>query len=517
MGRVHGVSVDNEARLQLLGEMNGKVSGFEQEAQAYVPPELFPIVHRIEQPTPQFLEKERAREVKAVDVPNPEVKTCSRCGAQHVTQAKHTSTKGGRGAVPLNACYKAPLVLLPGTDVEYDVVLPFNPGSDDQLRDYASAFKHRLGRNWRTGKDTLDEKQVQRFIDRYGDKHPIYQLALSIRKVRKARGYAKAWIPDELGKVYGHFKNVPETLRLSQADHNFMNVSHRGNVPYAEELRRLLVAPPGYLFVEADSASIEAVFSGKFMGSASYMAMARKGIHATWALAKLGMEPTAANIKWVKNAPEHQVLYETKKRTVHGVSYGMGAKLLHESYPEFFPAEWLVDPATGRKHLCETCSAQREIDEFYGFVPDLKQWHSDTQKWAHKHGYLESPWGFRNYYYRVFSFDWKDQKWKMGEDAKAAIAFQPQHANGMFQRENLLKIHQAIGKMGLTGKWWQPAIGHVHDSNGLMVPEDDVDRARDLLGEIMNRPIKQLDNIQVGVGIKAGHNWADMKSIGSVA
>lgn len=546
MGRVNGVPVDNEKRLSLLSEMNAKVQGLKDDAQQYIPDALFPVEHKVKRPDDLWAEKHRARSIREVQVPNEGVKTCAQCGAQHVTKAGHTSRKGGRGDVPLNPCYKAEILLTPGFDTEFDVTLPFNPGSDDQLREYASLFGHKLGRNWKTQQSTLDAKQLQKFIDRYGEEHPLYGIAAQVRKVRKARGYAAAWVPDEKGLLYGTFKHAPETFRLSQSDQNFMNVSHRGDVPYVDELRSLLVAPEGYMMLEADSSSIEAVFTGLFMGNREYMELAKKGIHSWWAAKKLGLEASKDNTKRIKNpddnvefwtsqghtAKEIQVLYETKKRTVHAVSYGMGAGLLHTSYPEFFPATWFESPelddkgrvcrwchkpaSKGHRHLCPVYTAQREIDEFYALVPDLKAWHADMQKKAHKQGYLQSPWGFRNYYYRVFSYDFKTDRWRLGEDAKAAIAFNPQHANGMFQRKNLVLIHREIDKRGMRGKWWQPANGHVHDSNGLMVPENDVDKAAAMLAEIMNRPIPQMQNIQVGVVVKAGRNWAEMKPVLSI-
>lgn len=517
MGMLNGVHVNDTARLELLGEMNTLIKGKIEEAQPFIPSDLYPLKRYKNKP-------ETTREVRSVEVPNAEVKTCERCGLQHVTKGEHTARKGGRGDLPLNPCYKAGIVLTPGIDEHFDLVLPFNPGSDEQLKAYADKHKHRLGRNWKTGESTLDAKELQKFIDKYGDEHPIYAVAREVRKVRKARGYAKAWIPDEDGLLYGQFKHVPETFRLSQADHNFQNVSHRGNAPYAKELRRLIVAPPGYSLVEADSSSIEAVFSGKLMGSASYMAMAKSGIHAAWALSKLGLEVNSLNIKRAKSPEDYadfwkargddpeaiQILYETKKRTVHGVTYGMGAKLLHESYPEYFPVTTVHDARSGLMKRCPLCTAQAEIDDFYAFVPDLQQWHKDTRDWAFKHGYLQSPWGFRNYYYSVYSWDTAKQQYKLGGDSKAVVAFQPQHANAMFQRENLKLVHGAIKKMGKVGKWFMPANGYVHDSIGLRVPDDDITKAQELLVEIMNRPIKQFDNLQVGVATKSGKNWQDL-------
>lgn len=497
MGRVRGVEVDNDARRELLHKLTTEVHGYQDEAQQYVPEQLFPVERKKRSPSEASREKRRVVSVTPVTVERDSVKTCSRCGLQHVTAAKHTARKGGKGEVPLNACYKADILQQPGTDTEFDIRLPFNPGSDDQLRAYAELYRHKLGRNWKTKEATLDAKQLQKFIDKYGDKHPLYKLARSIRGVRKAKGYAKAWVPDELGRLYGQFKNVPETLRLSQADHNFMNVSHRGNVPYADELRRLLIAPPGHVIIEADSSSIEAVMTGYYMGSKSYMEMAKKGIHAYWACQTLGLEPTKENIALIKNSTDlkTRILYETKKRTVHGVSYGMGAILLHFSYPEFFPT---------------IKAAQAEIDDFFQFVPDLQAWQLDTQKWAYKHGYLESPWGFRNYYYQVFNYDTGTKLYRPGPDAKAAVAFKPQHSNGMFQRENL--------KMIASRGWlkYMSAIGHVHDSNGMIIPEEMVEKAASDLIDVMNRPIKQLGNLIVGVQVKVGKNWGEMEPYRSV-
>lgn len=515
MGQVNGVHVDNEARLKLLTEMNGIIKAKIQDAQPFVSNDLRPRKRFVRRPE---------GEATVVEVPGM-IKTCSRCGKQHVTKGDHTARKMG------NPCYGASIILTPGVNLNYDVLLPFNPGSDDQLKAYAEKYHHRLGRNWKTGEATLDAKELQKFIDKHGADHPIYEYAREIRKVRKARGYAKAWIPDEDGLIYGQFKHVPETFRLSQAEHNFMNVSHRGNAPYAHELRRLIIAPPGYSIVEADSSSIEAVFSGKLMGSESYMKMAKGGVHAAWALSKLGLEVNPGNIKKAKSPGDFKefwaergypdttvldILYETKKRTVHGVTYGMGAKLLHESYPEYFPVTMVEDPRTHRMKRCPLCSAQAEIDDFYSFVPDLQAWHKETQDWAFKHAYLQSPWGFRNYYYSVYTWDSKEQRYKMGPDAKAVIAFQPQHANAMFQRENLKLIHSTIKKMGKQNKWFMTAIGHVHDSNGLRVPDDDILKAGTMMAEIMNRPIKQFEGLQIGVAVKAGKNWDSMKGVLSV-
>ena len=87
------------------------------------------------------------------------------------------------------------------------------------------------------------------------------------------------------------------------------------------------------------------------------------------------------------------------------------------------------------------------------------------------------------------------------------VAFKPQSSNALFQRENLT----------LLGKSWAApymcAIGHIHDSQCLDVPEDKVDAAVALLTEIMTRPISQMGGLQIDVDVKIGKNWADMETV----
>lgn len=517
MGRCNGIPVDNDARLDLLSKMNTEVKGYKHDAQPFVPTSLFPTKHYKTRP-------ETDRPLVAVEIPSDAVKTCSNCGAQHVSKGGHTARKGGKGDTPLNLCYKAAIELRPGINTEYDKQLEFNPGSIDQLKTYAEYHRHKLGWNRDTQQANLDAKQLQKMINWYGIEHPIYAIAKRLALVKKARGTVKSWEPDEKGLLYGQFKNSPETLRLAQAKHNFMNVSHRTEAAYAEEIRRLIVARPGYLLVEADSSAVEAVMTGKEMGSPGYMAMAKKGVHAVWACKVLGLDPTDANIKLVKRSDDPLVkkTYARKKRTVHGVSYGMRSGLLAATYPEDFPPVWrnlstgdilsgaqfieLGERPKGWK-LDVEYNAQREIDDFYAFAPELHAFHLDVQKTAHKQGFLTNAWGLRNYYYRVFQYDFVKKEWKNGPDANAVIAFKPQSHNGMFQRKNLIMM---------ANRGWlkyMPATGHCHDSNGLHIPEDKLDAAIEMFGEVMNRPIPELGGLQIGLEVKVGTNWADMKAV----
>ena len=486
MGKTHGVRVDNEARLELQHKLNRRVDRYKTKGASYAPVEV--------------RSTKRFKKLPDTDLPIENVpvkkltKTCSRCGAWPVTKVKHTTRKGGRGGAPLNKCYGAEIVLKEQYIDEFDVRLPFNALSADQLKAYAIHFKHPLGVHKETGeRSALGEDQLIRLAKQFGKEHPIYRLVLKGKKINTTKTrYVDAWIPDERGYIYGRYTHNPETFRLAQQEHNLMNVSHRGDVPYADDVRRCIIPSEGCVFVEADSSSIEAVMSGWFMGSASYQSIARQGVHAYAACMELGIEWNAENKHMVKNDPQYSMLYARKKRVTHGVSYGMGAKLLHEQYPDAFPT---------------IRDAKQEIERFLVLLPDLAAWHEDLRKEAWRNGYLETPWGLRNYYYQVYTKDNRTERFRPGEDANAVVAFKPQSSNAMFQRENIALLGQS---------WAAPfmcAIGHIHDSQCLDVPEDKVDKAVELLKDIMTRPIKQMDGLTIDVEVKVGRYWADRETV----
>ena len=57
---------------------------------------------------------------------------------------------------------------------EWDVRLPFNPNSSDQMIPYATHFTHAVGRNQISGEPTMDETQLKKNAKR-NTTHPIYK------------------------------------------------------------------------------------------------------------------------------------------------------------------------------------------------------------------------------------------------------------------------------------------------------------------------------------------------------
>ncbi|MGH9429257.1 MAG: uracil-DNA glycosylase family protein [Terriglobia bacterium] len=247
------------------------------------------------------------------------------------------------------------------------------------------------------------------------------------------------------------------------------------------------------------NSSIEAVGTGHFMQDPEYTKIAMKGIHSFLCCKELGLEFTDENIKLVKK--EHRVLYDRKKKSTYGVLYGMGPDYMHKLWPKAFPNRF---------------AAQKEIDTMYRMLPNLAAWHHALRVQANKDGYIVTPWGYRRYFYDVFTYvrdkegnvllnDQGRPKIKLGEDGNAVVAQKPQNFAAAFMRDNA----RVIGKVALQKGWLLPANYLVHDSYCLETPNDpeQIQLASYLLATVLTRPIPEMNNIRVGCEIKVGLNW----------
>lgn len=510
----NGINIDRKERRKLYKTLRKEEKKLLAQIQPLVPDVLrprkrykkFPVVHA------------GHRAIEPVSL-RGEVKRCTNCGAENVKASEHTARKGGKKGIPLNGCYKAPIEKVEGDVTHYDVVMDFNPLSVDQLMSYVEHFGHPAGTNYKTKSKTLNDLQLEKLEAKYGEAHPIYGHVRELRTVRKTIStYIVGLKPNAEGVVRTEYSFKPATGRLSSKGirqgedrgTNLQNIPHRGDHPYADDIRRMIVPPPGYVFVEADSSSIEAVMTGHFMDDAEYIALAQQGIHAYVTCKELGLEFTPENVKKVK--AEHQVVYERNKRTNHGVNYGMGAWLMAQNYPAIYKTQ---------------AEAKAAIDNLYRLLPKLRDYHHSIRVRAAKDTYLVSPWKYRRYFYDVFQYV-KDRegnviidpltgkpKIKLGEDSKAVIAQNSQNGAAAFMLDNAPIIAKRVKALGCI----LPGNFLIHDSYAICVPDDPktIEAVADVLEEVLTRPIPELNGLRVGCEIKCGKDWGPgMKVIRTV-
>lgn len=530
-----GVRICKEAQLRLRSTLEARIQELLEKAQN-VPEEV----------KPTRLWKKLPKDVLVQEVWIPGmVKVCGKCFESIKGKGDHQKGKQ-------NPCRGATVDKVPGQIKAWIEVLPFNPLSGKQLLAYLKHFKHPVGKAIKTGEDSVDKRQLAKLIKKYGDTHPVYKIVSDIRGVRKVLS-GNLYEPDENGYAHGRYKHTPSTLRLAQANYNFMQVSHRSGAPYATEIREQIIPSPGCVFVEADYSALEAVLVGHFMGDQGFIDLAKKGIHSYLCCKEFGWEFTPDNAKKAKK--EHYDIYNRAKITVYLSLYQGGPGMLAGTFPDEYSWSTFADafldkhpecgcgksaskvlaktgaydPHTKRirplimvSH-CENCFlkipskfrakwsamaiADWEQTKFVNEFPALPTWWHSTKELAQRQGYLQSPWGFRGYFHNVLR---KNEEGQLvdGEDANAAVNFQPQHAGGMIGRETIL----------LFGQTWlrqyMPANGFIHDGWVFDVPEARKSECIELVEKIMPRKIPQLNNLRIGCEISVGTaNWSKMETV----
>jgi DNA polymerase I-like protein with 3'-5' exonuclease and polymerase domains len=174
-------------------------------------------------------------------------------------------------------------------------------------------------------------------------------------------------------------------------------------------------------------------------------------------------------------------LRDDAKHTVHGTNYGMGPFLMAEQY------EMTV------------ATAKRLQALYFDLFPKIKQWQKGTLDRASRECKLRNPFGYEMPFWEVYRWDSKKQAYALGEDAKSAIAFLPRDTAAAMLKEVLLRLAW-LAEEGIL-------IASTHDSVTCEVAEHDLNRIAAIVRDEMERPVPELNNLSIGVELKAGTAW----------
>lgn len=478
-----GNLIDQSYQAALCAEMEEEKAKLRAAANNLVPRNIKPRTRVATRPTGPGVDFDVAFEPAVL-------KVCSVCLEPMPNKSAHL--KGGKK----NPCHGATTKLVDGQKEVYDIVEEFNLGSSDQLQAYAKAFGHPLGWNHKTKSVSMDKNHIAKLDKKFGVDHPIYGATLKYSQVAKTLS-TYMYEPDDLGLIHTTYVNAPSTWRLASRAVNLQNVGKRESNKWAKKARRQIVSRPGHVFVQADSTSIEAVVTGRLIGDDSFVAIAKKSIHAYLVCQELGWPFNDSTIARTK--AEYKNLYNQFKTAVYLLLYGGDPYLMHMTNPELFPK------------IQDAVAIQKKI---FKAMPKLEQWQERTREQAKREGVLQSPYGYRHKFYDVYTFkrdsqgniEYDDEgkpKLKMGQDSKRSLAFIPQNCAGAFCRDTLLIIGQS--------KWadYMPANVTVHDGYTLEVPDHMAEEAIAFLVETLTRPVLELNNLRIGCEVDMGRNWAD--------
>jgi DNA polymerase I-like protein with 3'-5' exonuclease and polymerase domains len=387
----------------------------------------------------------------------------------------------------------------------YDKLLPFNPHSTQQVADLIRYYKLKMPKKRGEDRETTESKYLRRFGDKHDRKgnllYPIFRTILECRQRQKLLS-TYIWPLDANDRVHTVFGFVPSTWRKSSRNVNLQNIPKRSSLAHA--FRKTLVASPGCVLIEADAAAIEAVLVGYAAGDPDYVRLAKLGVHdfvtLRWkgesvdlSLPDAQLRPLLKSVK--KRYPEER---ERAKRGVHGSNYKLTAYGLHDEYEEEFPTER---------------SAQDFQDFYFGLVPKVVEWQNSTMERAHRESFLDNHYQYRHYFYDVFTFNWRSQRWVLGDDAKRSVAFVPQADASAIQTEDLLALayedEQVLDPQAVKLiRGWLRLI--IHDSFVIEVPKGEETWVAEAVLKVMTRPRDELAGLTIGAEVSIGENLAEL-------
>lgn len=373
----------------------------------------------------------------------------------------------------------------------------FNPNSSDQLLKYIKYKGYKTPTNPKTGGESTLEKGLRRLAKLTND--PVLHAALNFKESAKISS-TYLWHIESDGRVRGHY-DYTYTSRLRMFKQNLQNIPKRKK-KLAMQLRETVKPPAGWVFVEADLMSAEPLMTGFYADDPTYMRMATYGAHTFFASYMMGeplrVEDGEDAIAAFKLRAEHTpvyngaelAVYDVAKTTLMGISYGMTKGLMHKENPEVFRSE--AEAERYRKMYFDTIGTK------------VKIWQEKVVMEAHRRHCLRNLFNHVMWFWDVLSWDGKKQTWRLGDEAKAAMACLPQSTVGV-------KIcRDIVGLKDVIEEGYLPL--QIHDAFVACCPAVEADRVAGRMVEQMSAPVPELGGLAFGVDCKiSDRSWAHME------
>jgi DNA polymerase-1 len=386
-------------------------------------------------------------------------------------------------------------------------VKEFNPNSPPQVLSYLRHRGYKIYKDKDTGKPTTNAASIEktlRTLGLEGRKDALLELVGDVKKLTKAIGYLLEANLGEDGLYHPIYTFKPETGRLSAVRPNIMNQPNHGVEERVAHAIRACIIPssPEKVLMEMDWKAMEAVLTGYFAQDEDYMHISKIDSHSYFCAHIL-----ANRGEWVEG-----VDHIPPARSGEIVDF---LKEIKQKYPEerFMAktANLAMGYDIGWRHLAEIirCSAKeakdylRIRDEMF---PKVAKWKENTFREAHKKGYLETPFGYRCYYWNVLEQAKGKPKGTMrkGREARDALAFRPQSSGAAMLRETMLDVAQYDGIVF-------DMLAPIHDALLVECFPMELSRAYEILKKSMERCWPELGGLSIEAEAKVGKTWGDME------
>ena len=308
--------------------------------------------------------------------------------------------------------------------------------------------------------------------------HEIPRLILDYRELQKLRSTYVEVLPARVnastGRIHTSFNQTgAATGRLSSSDPNLQNIPVRS--PRGEEIRAGFIPAPGCLFVAADYSQIELRLMAHLSGDPAFTTAFRQGddIH----------RQTAAIIFGVP-LPEVTSDMRARAKTINfGTIYGQG-------------------PFALSKQLgISQDEAKAFIAQYFERFAGVRTFLDRQVEIAREQGYVETLLGRRRYI-----TDIRDKNFNVRAFAERTAQNTPlQGSAADLIKVAMRRIHDALR----AGAFRTRMLLQVHDELVFEAPENEVERVRPLVTELMEGAATLSVPLVVDVGV--GKNWLEAK------
>jgi len=315
-------------------------------------------------------------------------------------------------------------------------------------------------------------------LEKLADTHPIIEKILEYRQLSKLKSTyvdgLKDVIDAKTGRIHSNFhQTVTVTGRISSSEPNLQNIPVRTTL--GREMRKMFVAAPSHVLVDADYSQIELRVLAHIAGDEAMITSfaAGKDIHAS----------TAAKIFAVAE-DEVDVEKRTAAKAINfGLIYGKG---------EF---------SLARDLNISIKEAKAYMEDYLGSFPKVRDYMKDIVEFAKKNGYVSTLFGRRRQLPELKSSNF--QLRAFGE--RAALNAPIQGTAADIIKLAMVRVYQRLQAENLEAK----LILQVHDELIVEAPESEAARAQQILKEEMEQAVSLA--VPLFVDMKTGLSWYDTK------
>ncbi len=311
-------------------------------------------------------------------------------------------------------------------------------------------------------------------LEKLRDKHPIVDAVLDYRQLTKLKstyvdGLTKVIAPD--GRIHTSFQNtVTATGRLSSTEPNLQNIPIRTEL--GAELRKMFVAGPGHVLVDADYSQIELRLLAHIAGDEHMIAAFRSGedIHTVTASQVFGV-------------PAELVTHEMRRRAKavnFGIVYGISDFSLSQ------------DIGVTRRE------AKEYMERYFETYSGVRAYMTQVVEDAREKGYVSTIMGRRRWLPELKSSNFNTRSF--GE--RVALNAPIQGTAADLIKKAMIRVDARLRAEGLEAR----LVLQVHDELIVECPEEEAQRVRELLTEEMEGVVKLA--VPLTAEAHSGQSWA---------